>query len=376
MSAMAHELGEYELEGEGEFEYEGELEGEFEYEGELEGEFEAVHEGEFEFEHEGEFEGAHEYEFEAELEGEFEAHEYEFEGELEGEFEGEQFFKSIRRFVKRAAPILRQVAKIAAPIVGTAVGGPLGGTLGRFVSSQLEGEFEGEFEAAMEAPLSESQAVAELMAAVASRARTEAETEAMIGAAAYSTLSPQDRAELLDVLPSLVRGAAVLARILRGQPGAAPAVRLVPGIVGTTGRILANRAAAGAPITRAVAGRIMAAQARRVLSSPRLANMGPQRNVRGARVARRRPLYGRPGVRRPAYGRPAYRRPIYARPGMRRPMAPGIRRVPAGVRTMRPGIPIARPVYRPVVGRVPAGYRPAPARTSFRAPAAAVRRVR
>ena len=94
----------------GEFELEGELEGEFEFEGE--GEFELEGEGEFEFEGEGEseFEGEGELEFEAE-------------GEYEGEFEGEQFFRRLRRigrgiggFVRRAAPVLRSVARVAAPL--------------------------------------------------------------------------------------------------------------------------------------------------------------------------------------------------------------------------------------------------------------------
>src|ERR1700722_13436107 len=61
-------------------------------------------------------------EMEAELEAEFEL-------EGAGEFElesGEQFFGKIGRLISRAAPVLKQIAKVAAPIVGTAIGGPAG----------------------------------------------------------------------------------------------------------------------------------------------------------------------------------------------------------------------------------------------------------
>src|SRR4029079_4612549 len=76
-----------------------------------ESEFGEIHElGEL---HEGE---SHELGELPEL-GEFgelgELHEF---GEMES---GEQFFgKALRRFIKRAAPILKQVARVAAPIVG------------------------------------------------------------------------------------------------------------------------------------------------------------------------------------------------------------------------------------------------------------------
>src|SRR5262252_9583082 len=92
------------------------------------------------------------YESEMELEGElgnlgeFEQHESEWEQhELVHEFEGDQFFgriaRGIGRFVRRAAPILKSVARIAAPMVGTAIGGPFGAILGR-VASQALGEDE------------------------------------------------------------------------------------------------------------------------------------------------------------------------------------------------------------------------------------------
>src|ERR1700730_14124161 len=55
--------------------------------------------------------------------------------EMHHELEADQFFKRITRgigrFVRRAAPILRSIARVAAPMVGTAIGGPFGAILGR-----------------------------------------------------------------------------------------------------------------------------------------------------------------------------------------------------------------------------------------------------
>ncbi len=215
--------------------------GEFELEGEFEGE------GEFELE--GEFEGEGEFEFEGEGEGEFEGEEFlgtlgriagglfggQGEGEFEGEFEGEEFFRRIARgvggFVRRYAPMLRSVARVAAPLVGTAVGGPLGGMIGRAAGSLLEGEvelegefefegegefeFEGEFEGELESPLSRTQAAAEFMAAVAARAQSEAEAEAMAGAATVASINSRDLAALRRVLPNIVEGTAVLTTSMR-----------------------------------------------------------------------------------------------------------------------------------------------------------------
>jgi hypothetical protein len=247
------------------------------------------------------FESELEEEFEGEYEGEFEG---EFEGELEGEYEGEEFFGRIRRavsgFVRRAAPVLRRVAQVAAPIVGTAVGGPLGGMIGRAAASalreeefefEIEGEYEGEFEGEMEeevaAPATHQEALAELMADVAARAQTEAEAEAMVGAATLATLSPADRATLRNILPHLVRGTAILTRLLRRRRITRPAVRTVPTIVRRATRTLRQRAASGQPITRRTAARAMATQTRRVLGSPRTCAAAIQRNVRATRAVRR-----------------------------------------------------------------------------------------
>jgi hypothetical protein len=341
---LEHEHGEHEFEGElehehGEHEFEGELEhehGEHEFEGELEHEH-----GEHEFEAELEHEHG-EHEFEGELEHEHGEHEFEGEGELEaeggflgsvvsglssllgegeGELEhehGEQFFgrafRGIGRLVQRAAPILRSVARVAAPIVGKVVAGALPGPFGALASQGLNallsehehehelGEHEHEHEHELSEhevshELGEHEAMAEAMAHYAAQAEHELEAEAMVGAATTVTISRRDRRALRRLVPHLVRGAAILTRILRLRRRTRPIVRVVPTIIRRTVRALSRSAAAGRPITRRRAGAIMARQTRRVLSSPRYCAAVLRRNVRASRaVIRPRALRRRRGA--------------------------------------------------------------------------------
>ena len=220
-------------------------------------------------------------------------------GEMES---GEYFFKGLGRILKR-------VARVAAPMVLSAVGGPLGGVLGKVATSALgEGELEDEmgaheyedelefedeagmheYEAVLSAPMGEAEAFAELMAAVASGAQTEAEAEAMIGAATITALSPRERRELRRVLAHLVRGSAILTRLLRRRRSTRPAVRVIPTIVHATARTLSRRAAAGQPITRRTAARVMAQHTRRILGTPVVCQAAVRRNSGASRVAARR----------------------------------------------------------------------------------------
>ena len=304
---MATFQSEYELENEDELEGEGE---EFlgtiaRGAGSLMGEGEEELEGEAEEEYEGEGE-----EFLGTIArgvgGLMGEGEEELEGEAEGEYEeeGEEFFGKIGGLLRRAAPLLKRVAKVAAPIVGTAVGGPLGGMLGRAAASalgeseleaELEGELEyedeGESEAELEqttvGPVTHNQALGELMAAVASQAQTEAEAEAMVGAAMMTSLSAADRVALRRVLPHLIRGGAILARILRRNRLTRHAVRTLPTITRRTAQVLSRRAAGGRPISRRTAGKVMAKQTRRVLGSPRTTAAVVGRNVRATKAIKR-----------------------------------------------------------------------------------------
>ena len=300
---------------------------------------------------------AYESEMELELEGELgglgelEQHETEWEQhELAHEFEGDQFFGRIARgigsFVRRAAPILRSVARIAAPMVGTAIGGPFGAILGRVASQalgeeefgqhelihefehpELAHEFELEqhefehpesahefeqhefehpemaheleqheyehHESAHEVAheiaqheITQHEALAEMMAEMAAHEQHEGQAEAMIGGAVVTVLSPRDRRALRRLLPHLVRGAAVLTRLLRRRRATRPAVRAVPTIMRRTVVALKRQAAAGRPVTSRAAGRAAAVEVRRVLSSPAACAAAIRQNVRSARQSR------------------------------------------------------------------------------------------
>ena len=116
---------------------------------------------------------------------------------------------------------------------------------------EIEGESEWEAEAeaeVMRQGVTLTQAQAELMAAQAANAQNEAEAEAMIGAASVAVLTPADRAALRRVLPHIIRGAAILTRILRRRRVTRPVVRVVPTVVARTARTLAaQQAATGGP---------------------------------------------------------------------------------------------------------------------------------
>jgi hypothetical protein len=309
---------------EGVHELEFELEDEFE--DELEGEGAGEEEGIFGTigsalsgllgEGEGESHEAHEHEFEEELEGV--GHEFEEEGAHEShemhEFEDE----SSELFFGRIGRALRRVARVAAPMVLRAVGGPLGGVLSNVAGQvlredemefELESEYESghefeyesheagghEYEAALSAQLSEAEATAEMMAAVAAQASSEAEAEAMIGAATIYTLSPRERRQLRRVLAHMVRGSAILTRVLRRSRATRPGVRAVPMIVHSTARTLTRGAVSGRPITRRTAGRVMAMHTRRVLGNPHVCRRVIRRNAYATRRAGRQVVGGYSG---------------------------------------------------------------------------------
>jgi hypothetical protein len=354
--------GMYEEEGEGE--WESEEEGE-EFLGALGGIARTVGGllGGGEGEDEWEIEGEDEWEIEGEYEGEEEA---EYEGE--GEEEAEEFFKSFGRAFRKAAPFLRVLAKTAGPLVATAVGGPAAGALARAVTSQLEGESEDEVEAEFEemanAPLSGAQALAEYYAARASESESEAEAEALAGAAAYVSISARDRRDLVRLLPSLLRGAAVVTRLLHSNPSTRPAVRMVPGMVNAASGTLARRIAAGDPVGPADVGAVLGTTAQRALSGGPATRSVLWRHSRGLSRARRH--YGHRGMRRgygyrPYGGRPSVGRSGYPR-GSRYSTAAGVRapvrsRVQAGpVRGRpRPGtVRVVTPVRLPATAVRPA----------------------
>ncbi len=220
------------------------------------------------------------------------------ENDFEGFGEGEQFFGKL---IKKALPVLKKVAKVAAPIIGTAVAGPIGGKIGSLAGNLLgegendfefeleyETESESEFQAVMQGPLTEQQALGELMATAAANAATDMEAEAQIGAATIIALTPHDRQALRHVLANLNRGTAVLTRILRRNRSTAPFVRTVPTIVKRTAVSLQKQAAAGRPITKQVAAKTMAKQTKKVLASPAVCSHAVARNVRATKAVSNR----------------------------------------------------------------------------------------
>jgi len=281
-------LGEGEEEFEDETSLEGELEDEFESEEELEGELEdeSSLEGEGWLGALGNIAGS--------LLGEGEG---EFEDEFESEDEGEQFFGKIGRFFKKHAGLFKKIAKVAVPLVSTAIGGPFGSVLGGLATKALgEGEFEDEFEGEGEQEmtheiasheLTHNEAAAEMMADAASREQHEGEAEAMAGAATMTVISPKDRRALRRILPYMVRGTAILTRILRRRRSTRLAVRAVPTIMRRAVKDLKRQAAKGIPITRKHAARATAKQVHRVLSSPRACTAAIARNVKVSRAYKR-----------------------------------------------------------------------------------------
>lgn len=249
-----------------------------------------------------------------------EMHEFELEEEYES---GEQFFGKVFRgigsFVKKAAPILKSVAKVAAPLVGNAILPGIGGVLGNMAASALgDGEYESEFELheshelhelhemheeefeiegesesevaheIVSHELTQHEALAEMIAESAAHEQHEGEAEAMIGAATMTVINPADRRALRAMLPHLIKGTAVLARILRRRRTTRPAVRAIPTIVQRTIKTLKRNAAAGRPITRRAVAQATASQVRKVLGSPKICTAAIAKNVKASRVVKRR----------------------------------------------------------------------------------------
>jgi hypothetical protein len=305
--------------------------------------------------------GEAEEEFETEFETEFEL---EAEDEAELEDEAEEFFGRIGRALRKAAPFLRTLAKTAGPLVATAVGGPAAGALARTITSQLEGEMEEEVEAEFEemsaAPLTGGQVLGEYLAAQAAASESESEAEAFSGVAAYAALAPRDRRDLEMMLPALLRGAATITRLLRGNRRSRPAVRLMPGIVDGAARTIIRRAATGQPVGPVEVGQALGAATSRVLGSGAARSAVMRRHARGLARARRRYHGRRAGSYRPWYGRrrgqrgvrPYRRRMGYGGTagGRVRPSVRTVRRQPVRSRTV--GGPVRVPRPRPGVVRV------------------------
>ncbi len=135
--------------------------------------------------------------------------------------------------------------------------------------------------------LTHNEAIAEMLAESASQESHEGEAEAMAGAATVTVISPRDRKALRRIVPHLVKGGAVLTRILRKRRATRPLVRAVPAIVRRTVKDLKRKAAKGVPITRKTAARAAARQIKKVLGSPRACSAAIKRNLKVSRAYKR-----------------------------------------------------------------------------------------
>lgn len=182
------------------------------------------------------------------------------ENENQNEYDSEAFCTKIRGLARQLAPMLKQVAPIAAKVVGMAIAGKL--------ASDSEYEFEGELESDYEwEPAPQPESLAEALAAMASHVESSAEAEAYTGALT-ARIIPIKSDSMRQISPKLVKGAAALTRILRQSPATRPLVKTVPTIVARTSNTLIREAAQGKAIVPQTAARVMAAETYKVLGNP------------------------------------------------------------------------------------------------------------
>jgi hypothetical protein len=257
----------------------------------------------------------------SEFEGEWEAQEalHLSNPEMASEWEeGEYFFKNVLRGIRKVAKVAAPLAKRFAPIVAKtlvgaipgagAVAGPLAGKLvssllreGEMEAVQMEAQFFGNNEAEAEVSQSEAAyeaALTEVLAAEASHSQSESEAEALIGAAVPGAVkSMGGQRSLRHIIPTLVQANARLVKLLhrRGSAGR-QLLRLLPTIMRRTIASLRAAQRAGRPVNSALAGRLMAGQAMRVLGSSNILTKAMIRNA----IIRQRTVAPSRSISRPA----------------------------------------------------------------------------
>jgi hypothetical protein len=217
------------------------------------------------------------------------------------EDEGEYFFKNAWRGVQQVAKVAVPLAKQLAPVVARtlvgaipgaeAVGGPLAGSLilqllqeGEMEAVSMEAQFFGTNEAELEVGNTEAAqeaALTEVLAAEASHSERESEAGALLGAAVPSAVKSMGGAQALrHIMPVLIQATARLVRLLhRRGPAGRHLLRLVPTVLRRTVASLRAAQQAGRPITSALAVRLMAAQAARVLGNSTMVTRTMLRNA-------------------------------------------------------------------------------------------------
>lgn len=209
------------------------------------------------------------------------------------------------------------------------------------------------------APVTSQQALGEYLAARAASAESESEAEGFVGSAVTLAMRRSEYRDLQRLLPSMIKGSAVLTRVLRRSKGGRSGVRLIPGIVDASARTLARRHAVRGTVTPAEVGSVLGTATRRALSDPRWQNSLARRHARGvARTGLRHPhagIGGRGGATL-VQRRPARVQTVPPRTRLSRP-APGYVRVATPVRIPARGTQPARTVRVLTDVRVPSGAR-------------------
>lgn len=223
-----------------------------------------------------------------------------------------KLFRKVGRFVKKgvtwlakkAGPLIKKLAPVAAKVLGGVVGGPAGAAIASALTTAIAAESEGESEAEVAAEAADAEAdfeavggdleasvLMELFAAEAAEAESEAEADYAIGRMALMTRQILRRhPKLRPVYPRIARAAAALAKTFRANPRTRSAIRLIPVIVRDT---LVRLARHRGPITPRLLVTVMAKASAQRLATPNRAALALRRHrrivARGRGKAKGRP---------------------------------------------------------------------------------------
>jgi hypothetical protein len=212
---------------------------------------------------------------------------------FDGEADEFGYLKRAWRRMKKAGKTLAPIAKKLAPVAGTVIGGAFGGPAGAMLGGKLGsaaggledeelsfegyddyGDYEGESDSEDEMNAEdymdfegEDEDVAEYMADVAVKAPNPVDSCAIAGAIT-NTIASKAPLQVKAVSPTLSSASARLTKVMKNNLATKPLVKVVPTIAKKTVATLARKAAKGKPVTPAIAKRVMAKQAIRVLSNP------------------------------------------------------------------------------------------------------------
>jgi hypothetical protein len=193
---------------------------------------------------------------------------------------------AVRRLLpaaRRAIPgVVRCVVGAAGPQASTAMDGLL--QEGEATAAAFEAQYFGDGETDGEVAddeLAHDAALTEVLAAEAAHTESDTEAQSLLGAALPLTITIMGaRGPMYRYLPILIRTNARLVRGMRGSGPAGPQLsRLAVPIQRRTIASLAAAQRAGRPVPPVMVPRVMAAQAARVLGSPRIAGPALVRNT-------------------------------------------------------------------------------------------------